>query len=156
MAKPYPSGPVIIAEFLADHLDERDEQEVMRALITTGAFVSLADGRVEAAERNELVRFLDEQRIVPMMSKRDIGEMFDGRVRQFARADSKRKIEMMLKVLRSLTGRSRSLSSIVVRTAERVAAADRHIHPKEVLAIELIRLTLSNLQTQRNGARSHD
>ena len=38
-----------------------------------------------------------------------------------------------------------SLASIVVRTAERVAAADRKIHPGELRALKLIRLVMMTL-----------
>jgi hypothetical protein len=37
------------------------------------------------------------------------------------------------------------LASIVVRTAERVAAADRKIHPGELRALKLIRLVMMTL-----------
>jgi hypothetical protein len=42
-----------------------------------------------------------------------------------------------------------SLSSVVVSTAEQVAAADRHMHPNELQAIKLIRLIMTNLPTKK-------
>jgi hypothetical protein len=42
-----------------------------------------------------------------------------------------------------------SLSSVVVSTAEQVAAADRHMHPNELQAIKLIRLIITNLPTKK-------
>jgi tellurite resistance protein len=83
MAKRYTRSNTTTAELVVDYLDQRDE-EVMQGLVTAGAFVALADGRVQAIERDELVKFLDGQRVVPAMSKCDIGEVFDCRaVRQW-------------------------------------------------------------------------
>jgi tellurite resistance protein len=132
-----------VANLVADHLDQRDD-EVMGALITTGAFVSLADGQVETSERDELVNFLDGRQVVPGMSKREIGEEFDRRVRHLRSGD---KIAMVVEALRPLAGLS--LSSVVVRIAELVAAADGHIHPNELMAIKLIRLVMITLPTRK-------
>jgi tellurite resistance protein len=132
-----------IANLVADHLDQRDD-EVMGALITTGAFVSLADGQVETSERDELVNFLDGRQVVPGMSKREIGEEFDRRVRRLRSGD---KIAMVVEALRPLAGLS--LSSVVVRIAELVAAADGHIHPNELMAIKLIRLVMITLPSRK-------
>jgi tellurite resistance protein len=132
-----------VANLVADHLDQRDD-DVMGALITTGAFVSLADGQVETSERDELVNFLDGRQVVPGMSKREIGEEFDRRVRRLRSGD---KIAMVVEALRPLAGLS--LSSVVVRIAELVAAADGHIHPNELMAIKLIRLVMITLPTRR-------
>jgi tellurite resistance protein len=42
-----------------------------------------------------------------------------------------------------------SLASVVVRTAERVAAVDGQIHPGELQALKLIRLFLMTLPARR-------
>ena len=131
------------ANLVADYLDQRDD-EVMQALITTGAFVSLADGQVETCERDELVNFLVGGQLVPGMSKREIGEEFDHRVRRLRGGD---KIAIVVEALRPLAGLS--LSSVVVRIAELVAAADGHIHPNELMAIKLIRLVMITLPTRK-------
>ena len=131
------------ANLVADYLDQRDD-EVMQALITTGAFVSLADGQVETSERDELVNFLVGRQLVAGMSKRKIGEEFDRRVRYLRGGD---KIEIVVEALRRLAGLS--LSSVVVRIAELVAAADGHLHPNELMAIKLIRLVMITLPTSR-------
>jgi tellurite resistance protein len=132
-----------VANLVADHLDPRDDQ-VMQALITTGAFVSLADGQVETSERDELVNFIVGRQLVPGMSKREIGEEFDRRVRHLRGGE---KIEIVVEALRPLAGLS--LSSVVVRIAELVAAADGHLHPNELMAIKLIRLVMITLPTRR-------
>jgi tellurite resistance protein len=143
MAKRYARSNADTPELVADYLDQRDE-DVLQALAAAGAFVALADGQVKSIERDALVNFLDGQRLVPDMSRREIGEAFDHRVRQFGGGDS---IRGVVEALRPLAGLS--LSSVVVRTAERVAAADRHVHPDESHAIRLIRQIMTNLPTSK-------
>src|SRR5262249_34929988 len=143
MAKLRPPSSITMTELLADYLDERDE-EVMQALVTAGAFVALADGRVETVERDELVNYIHRQGFVPTISQQDIADTFDTRVRQLEDRDG---ANMIVETLRPLAGLS--LSSVVVRTAEQVAAADRYLHPSELHAIKLIRLIMTNLPTKR-------
>jgi tellurite resistance protein len=138
-----PRSSATVAKLVANCLDQQDD-EVIQALITTGAFVSLADGQAKTIERDELVNFLYGQQLAPSMSKRDIGEEFDHRVRQFRGGD---KIKILVEALRPLAGLS--LSSVVVRAAGLVAAADRQIHPSELQAIKLIRLIMTSLPAKR-------
>src|SRR5262245_29236390 len=86
MAKLRPPSSITMTELLADYLDERDE-EVMQALVTAGALVALADGRVETVERDELVNYIHRQGLVPTISQQDIAETFDSRVRQLEDRD---------------------------------------------------------------------
>ena len=142
------AGPsTTTAEVAAHQLDHRDK-EVMRALATAGALVALADGRVETFERDELVNFVDRQGFVPTISRRQIAEVFDSRVQQIEDRDS---ANVTMEALRPLAGLS--LASVVVRTAERVAAADRKIHPGELRALKLIRLIMMTLPVERGPRR---
>jgi tellurite resistance protein len=143
MPKRYARTNATPPELVADYLDQRDE-DVMQALAAAGAFVALADGRVRAVERDALVEFLDGQRVVPEMSRAEIVDAFDHRVRQFEGGDN---IGAVVEALRPLAGLS--LSSVVIRTAERVAAADRHVHPNESRAIRLIRQIMASLPTTK-------
>jgi len=117
----------------------------MQALVTAGALVALSDGRVEAAERDELVNFVDQQGFVPTISRQEIAEAFGSRVRQL---EDRRGVSVIVENLRPLAGLS--LASVVVRTAERVAAADSKIHPAELQAIQLIRLVMKTLPARRS------
>ena len=134
----YPTATT--SEVTDDHADHRDE-EVMQALVTAGALVALADGQVKAIERDELVNFIDRQGFVPSISRQEIGEAFDSRVRQLEGRDSADAIAQMMRPLAGL-----SLASVVIRTATQVAAADRYIHPGEAQALKLIRMALSTQQ----------
>jgi tellurite resistance protein len=110
------------------------DEEILRALVTAGAFVALADGRVDPVERDALLNFIDRQGLVPGISQDEIGRFFDGRVQQIK--NQRDEIDIA-EPLRPLTGRSSA--SAVVGAAERVAAADLQIHPCEVEALNLIR-----------------
>ncbi len=145
MAKRYP-GSSSTAQFPARYRDNRDE-EVMQALVTAGALVALADGRVEVIERDELLNYIERQGLLPTMSRLDVAEAFDIRVRQLQDRDS---ANVIVEAFQPLAGLS--LASVVIRTAERVAAADRQIHPGEVRALKLIRLIMITLPTRRSSA----
>ena len=129
-------------EYITDRLGNRDI-DVMQGLVTAGAVVALADGGVAEVEREELVNFIDRQQLVPTISRIDIAETFDRRVRQLEDQDS---AEVILENLRPLVGLS--LASVVLRTAERVAAADGKIHPAELQALKLIRLIITSLSAK--------
>jgi tellurite resistance protein TerB len=136
------------AGLTACHINNHD-QDVMQALVTAGALVALADGRVETIERDELVNFIDRQGLVPTFSRPEIAKAFDDRVRQLEERDS---ADVIVATFRPLAGLS--LASVMVRTAERVAAADRQIHPSELQALKLIRLLLTNLPAKKPTAVS--
>jgi tellurite resistance protein len=140
----YPTATT--TELAPDPPCNRDE-EVMRALVTAGALVALADGQVKAIERDELVNFIDRQGFVPSISRREIAEAFDNRVQQLEGRDS---ADAIAETLRPLAGLS--LASVVVRTATQVAAADRYIHPGEVRALKLIRLALTTQDPVSNSS----
>ena len=126
-----------MAEFVTDYLEQRDE-EVMQALLAAGLFVACADGRVTRIERDELLDFIDRQGLAPNSSSRDVREALESLIRQLQAGDL---LQTLVELLRPVAGLS--LSSVVVRTAERVAAADRKLHPSEAEAIQVIRQILS-------------
>jgi tellurite resistance protein len=143
MANLYAHSSTTIGDFVLDYRDHRDE-DVMRALVTVGALVALADGQLKVVERDELVNFIDQQGFVPTISKRNIAEAFDYQTQQL---EDRYSPNVILEALRPLAGLS--LASIVVRTAERVAAADRTIHPSELRSLKLIRLVMMILPAKR-------
>ena len=48
------------------------DEQVVKALVTVGAFVALADGLVDAIERDEAVNYIDRQRLAPTISRERI------------------------------------------------------------------------------------
>jgi tellurite resistance protein TerB len=146
MAPRYDRSSTATAGLTASYLDNRDE-DVMQALVTAGALVAVADGRVEPVERDELVNYIDRQGFVPTISRTNIAKAFDNRVRELQDRDS---TSVIVETFRPLAGLS--LASVVVRTAERVAAADRQIHPGEVRALKLVRLIMITLPARRPSA----
>jgi tellurite resistance protein len=111
------------------------DEQVMKALVTVGAFVALADGQVDAVERDEAVHYIDRQRLAPTISRQRIGDFFDARARLLQGRDF---ADLIVEALRPVA--ALSLSCHVIRIAELVAAADRHVDPSEAHVIRLIRL----------------
>ena len=143
MTNRYASANTATAELAANYADYRD-REVMQALVTAGALVALADGHLEDVERDELVGFIHRQDFAPTISQRGIAKAFDNRVRENYNPN------VVIEALRPLGGLS--LTSVAIRTAERVAAADRKIHPSEEKAISLIRLIMMSLPANKSLA----
>src|SRR5262249_60655088 len=81
MTKRYSCSSATKAEHIADRLNNRDE-DVMQGLVTAGALVAVADGRVEEVERDELLNFIDRQQLASTIPRTDIAEVFDRRVRE--------------------------------------------------------------------------
>jgi tellurite resistance protein len=134
---------VTAAELAIDYLSHHD-QEVMQALVAVGALVALSDGLLDDVERDALANFVDLQGFVSTISRREIAKAFDISVRQIQRGGG---ASPVVEALRPLAGLS--LASLVVRTAGRVAAADRKIHPGELRALKMIRLIMMTLPPLR-------
>ena len=111
------------------------DEHVVKALITVAAFVALADGRLDAVERDEAVNYIDRRHLAPSISRQRIAEFFDARAQRLEDRDFADLIAEALRPIAAL-----SLTFDVVRIAEQVAAADRHIDPNEAQVINLIRL----------------
>ena len=70
MAKKHKRPSITTVDLAAEYLDQRDEQ-LMQALVTAGAFVALADGRVKDIERDELLSYVDAQDLVPTIAQQN-------------------------------------------------------------------------------------
>lgn len=114
-----------------------DEQTV-KSLVTVGAFVALADGQLDAIERDEAVDYIDRQRLAPSISRQRVAEFFDAAGRHLDNRDFADLIADALRPVAVL-----SLAVDVVRIAELVAAADRHVDPNEAQVIRLLRLIVT-------------
>jgi tellurite resistance protein TerB len=115
---------------------DRDEQ-IVKALVTVAAFVALADGRVEAIERDEAVHYIDRQQLAPTISQERIAKFLDDRARRLQDRDF---ADVIVEALRPAAALSLTLDAI--RIAEMVAAADRHVDHNEEQVIRLMRLLL--------------
>ncbi len=111
------------------------DEQVVKALVTVSAFVALADGRLDAIEREEAVNYIDRQRLAPTISRQRIAEFFDAGARHLEDRDFADLIAAALRPVAAL-----SLTFDVVPIAELVAAADRHADPNEAQVIRLIQL----------------
>jgi tellurite resistance protein len=142
MAKVYIRSNTTATELATNHLDHHDD-EVLQAFVTAGALVALSDGQVKAVERDELINFIDQQGFVTTVSRHEIAEAFDNRVRQL---EDRHCASVVVETFRPLAGLS--LASVVVRVADRVAAADGKIHPGELRALRLIRMVMMTLPSK--------
>jgi tellurite resistance protein TerB len=111
------------------------DEQVVKALVTVGAFVALADGRVQPIERDEAVRYIDRRRLAPTISQERIAEFFDDRARRLQDRDF---ADVIVEALRPAA--ALSLNFDAVRIAELVAAADQHLVPNEAQVLRIIRL----------------
>jgi tellurite resistance protein len=109
-------------EILGELRDPFDcDEQVVKALVTVGAFVALADGHVDKIERDEAVNYIDQRGLAPTISRQRIAEFFDARARHLEGRDFADLIADALRPVAAL-----SLTFDVIRIAELVAAADRH------------------------------
>jgi len=114
------------------------DEQVVKALVTAGAFVALADGSLDTIERHEAVNYIDRQRLAPTISRQRVGDFFDACAQHLEDRDFADLIAEALRPVAAL-----SLTFDVVRIAELVAAADRHVDPNEAQVIRLIRLMVA-------------
>jgi len=127
------------------------DQQAMNALVTSGAFVAVADGRVAASERDEVLDYISEQRLAPTVSRQQIADLFDERVQRVRERDF---ADVVVEALRPVT--ALSLASNVIGIAERVAAADNRVHPEERRVIRLLRLIIMTLPEPQVVGSSSD
>jgi tellurite resistance protein len=111
------------------------DEQVVTTLVTVGAFVALADGHVDEIERDEAVNYIDRRGLAPTISRQRIAEFFDARARHLENRDF---ADLIVDALRPMA--ALSLTFDVIRIAELVAAADRHVDPNEERMVRLIRL----------------
>jgi tellurite resistance protein len=111
------------------------DELIVKALVTVSAFVALADGRLDAIERDEAVNYIERQQLAPTISRARIAEFFDARARDLEDRDFADLIAEALRPVAAL-----SLTFDVIRIAEQVAAADRRLDSNEAQVISLIRL----------------
>jgi tellurite resistance protein len=111
------------------------DEQVVKALVTVGAFVALADGLVDTIERDEAVSYIDRQQLAPTISRERIADFFDVQARHLEGRDFG---DLIVEALRPVA--ALSLSFDVIRVAELVAAADQHVDSNEAQVIRLIRL----------------
>ena len=114
------------------------DELIVKALVTVSAFVALADGRLDAIERDEAVSYIERQQLAPSISRQRIAAFFDARARHLENRDF---ADLIVEALRPVA--ALSLTFDVIRIAERVAAADQRLDPNETQVIGLIRLISS-------------
>jgi len=123
------------------------DELIVKALVTVSAFVALADGRLDAIERDDAVNYIERQRLAPTISRERIAEFFDARARHLEDRDFADLIAEALRPVAAL-----SLTFDVVRIAELVAAADRQLDPNEAQVVSLIGLISKPARRRKRSA----
>jgi tellurite resistance protein TerB len=116
------------------------QQEAVNALLTAGACVAVADGRVTLSERDEAASFVERSRVAPRLTRDELVALFDQRARRLEEGDF---ADFVVAVLRPIAGLPVSFD--LIRMAERVATADEQLHPREIQAIRLLHWIMTNL-----------
>jgi tellurite resistance protein len=111
------------------------EETLFEAVVTAGVVVAFADGRADAAERLELVGFVEQSSWLSTFTPAETSDAFDSRVRQFEMIGGVS--ESTISSLRQVGDRAGILE--VVCAAERVALADGRVQASEKTAIQFIR-----------------
>ena len=124
------------AEAMAQYRDDRAD-ELLDAVVTAVALVARADGRIDAAERGQLLDFLDRKGILTVHTPAEILEMLENRVRELNEPDGP---VGALKHLRRHA--ERSLARVIFNAGQEIAAADCRIDPSEQHILQLIWITL--------------
>jgi tellurite resistance protein len=121
---------------IADYLDEREEQ-LLDAVITTAALVARADGWIEPVERSGLLEFLGRNGLLSATTRDQVLDAFERRLRQFEERDGARIAAECLKLLAG-----HSAARLVLEAGKQVALADGHLHPREAVTLQLVRIAL--------------
>ena len=133
------------AEITAAYMDQR-EDELMDAAVTAAALIARADGSVEPVERSEMLDVLRRNGLLSVFTRFELLDAFESRIRQLEEIEG---VEAAVDDLRQLAGRS--TARLVVETGERVAAANGHVHGRELQMLRLIRMAVSG-RSHLNGA----
>jgi len=116
------------------------DEQAAAALVRAGALVAIADRFVAPVERDEVVRYIRDRRLVPTIPENMLVTLFEQRSRRLVQVDF---AQFVIETLRPVP--ALSLSTNVVELAERVARADQCVHRYELQAIKLVRLITMSL-----------
>jgi tellurite resistance protein len=119
-------------------------EDAVNALITAGALVAVADGCLDAAERDRALDYIEERKFAPTTSREQIAERFEACARRLQSTDF---AGLVLDALRPVPGLGLALD--IVAIAEAVAEADGTVHPSEIKTIALLKLVTTALPEPR-------
>jgi tellurite resistance protein len=108
------------------------------AVIAAGALTAWADGRIQPAERLEMLVYMRRSGL-PALRRRTVLDIFDRRVHALER-DPVRGVSATRSLLQVFSGSP--WAWIVLRAAEHVAAADAQVQEAEMAAVRSVRAAL--------------
>jgi hypothetical protein len=129
MAKRDIRSTAITAELAAGRLDRHDKN-ITRALISGSKRGALANGGRQAAERDELVKSIDQHGVVPAISRGDAAEAININNSRVQQVEHRRGANAIVKALRPSA--VLLLGSVAVDIAQRLVAAGRKIRSRMI------------------------
>lgn len=138
------------AEIIADWQESRDD-DLLDAVASAAALVARADGRADPAECGGMIDFLTRAGRLATITADDMHDALDRRLRTI---EERSGIESAIADLERVAGGGSA--RLIADAAEHVAAADGHLHPRELHMLQLIRIALAAPQpwpTMHGGAR---
>jgi tellurite resistance protein TerB len=132
-------------EIMAAYLEHRDN-ELLDGVISGAALIAAADGRVEPAERRQLLDFLRRNSLLVTNTRTEVLDFFERRVRE---VEQPRGAEAVVEDLARLVGRSPA--RFIVEAGREIAIADRCVDPREQHALQLIRTALGLRRLRSEG-----
>ena len=124
------------AEIMAAYWEAR-EDELVDAVVTAAALVAVADGRVDATERERLANFLDRDGILSVFTQTEIRRIFEHRVRELC--EPKAAVAALRQLGRHV---ERALARVIIDAGEEITAADGRIDLRERRILQLLRIIL--------------
>jgi tellurite resistance protein len=124
------------AEIIAAGLDKRD-LEFLDGVVTAGALVARADGRIERAERYMLVDYLDRNGFLSRFTPIWILDAFERRLRQIEEHGG---AEAAIDSLERFSGRPPA--HLVNEAGRQIAIADGDLHAREIHFLQHIHIAL--------------
>ena len=129
--------------------DLRDD-ELLDALTSAGAIIACADGWIERAERDALADFMEHNGFLSALTRAEILDAFDRRLRQFAAHGG---VEAALDSIGRYAGRAPA--RLMIDASRRVAEADGALDDREIHFLQRIHIALGAPSTRGRpmGAR---
>jgi tellurite resistance protein len=110
---------------------------LLEAVTAAGALVACADGRIAQAERDALVAFMESNGFLFALSRAQILDALERRLRQFKGAGG---VEAALDRIARFAGRAPA--RLLIEVGRQIAAADGYLHKAELHCLQCIHIAL--------------
>jgi tellurite resistance protein len=116
---------------------EDRNNELLEAVAAAGALVACADGHVAQIERDALVAFVESNGFLAVLSRAQILDTLERRLRQFRDAGG---AKAAFAILARFAGRAPA--RLLIEASRRIATADGYLHAGELRCLQRIHIAL--------------